>query len=577
MKINVDQLYTAAENLSAQYQNVRSIYPDVVNSRIAGHYSQVSGYEQTGNLHGRALREDPGSAQLVLAALSEEIDGMARSLAQTATSFETQDVITSRGLDTVDTGGGAGGSASQQVAGGQAAGGVPMFQTAIATVPAAAIELLKAQYTGTLHLDLYRAQSAWATVGNTLRKVSGNLRQAAGGLVADNEGAAIEAIASRLNTVAGNAETITANAMHFQNTLGQLNAFHSEVASHVSGTNLALKSMQTQGPAGIQAAQALERVMVAYYASINQAGLNGLLPGVGQLNQQMSARQEADLTAAFDDVGTGSRIAASGITAPAAMVEQLTDIARAYPSQVGALNDSTNALAQRFGIDLGRGVFDPASIATSTASHYAPPQALNPMAMAQGVAGATNGFLPTTTHAPMLAGMPLAGGHGRNVASTQGIFARPRMVGGQPGAGGVPGGSPLSSLAAPMGTPARFGSGAGIGAGGLGAGAGAAHQPDAEQSRGRSGVGGSPLGTGAVGSSAAGVSGAQHLRAAGGGMMPMGAGARGGSGAESKRGKVKAVTTAVEREKNLTDLLGQAPPVIPGVIGDWVREVPPEN
>ena len=48
----------------------------------------------------------------------------------------------------------------------------------------------------------------------------------------------------------------------------------------------------------------------------------------------------------------------------------------------------------------------------------------------------------------------------------------------------------------------------------------------------------------------------------------MGGMARGGEGER----RVKSVTTQVERDPNRRDLLGEAPAVLPGVIGDWVRE-----
>ena len=52
---------------------------------------------------------------------------------------------------------------------------------------------------------------------------------------------------------------------------------------------------------------------------------------------------------------------------------------------------------------------------------------------------------------------------------------------------------------------------------------------------------------------------------------PMGAvGGRGGQG--KSRAKVKAVTSAVERDGNLEALLGQSPLVLPTVIGHNVRE-----
>ena len=76
-------------------------------------------------------------------------------------------------------------------------------------------------------------------------------------------------------------------------------------------------------------------------------------------------------------------------------------------------------------------------------------------------------------------------------------------------------------------------------------------------------------GAAAAAGSATGVGGGRA-----GGVMatgPMGAG--GGRGGQGKsRAKVKAVTSAVERDGNLEALLGQSPLVLPTVIGHNVRE-----
>ncbi|OFS40133.1 hypothetical protein [Corynebacterium sp. HMSC069E04] len=95
------------------------------------------------------------------------------------------------------------------------------------------------------------------------------------------------------------------------------------------------------------------------------------------------------------------------------------------------------------------------------------------------------------------------------------------------------------------------------------------------------GVGGmgSVAGPGAVGNAggvvgaAGGAHGAKpgvgNARGAGMRMMPlMGGMARGGDGER----RIKSVTTQVERDPNRRDLLGEAPAVLPGVIGDWARE-----
>ena len=158
------------------------------------------------------------------------------------------------------------------------------------------------------------------------------------------------------------------------------------------------------------------------------------------------------------------------------------------------------------------------------------------------------------------------------------------MPGGAPGGPGSAAGmnsiSPgaIGSNAAGVGssTGANTGGGlaTGIGASGKGMGPG-----------GGMGSGGGPLnGAGAPGTGAA--PGANAYSASGtnpsaqarsttvaGGPMAMGTGGgAGGQGNQRKAAKVQAVTSAVEREGNLKALLGEAPLVLPNVIGHNVRD-----
>ena len=75
-----------------------------------------------------------------------------------------------------------------------------------------------------------------------------------------------------------------------------------------------------------------------------------------------------------------------------------------------------------------------------------------------------------------------------------------------------------------------------------------------------------------MGASGGGSAGAGARGAVAGGPGMYGAGQRGAGAANRKRGKVQAVTSSVEREGNLKALLGEAPEVVPGVIGAWVRQ-----
>ena len=185
------------------------------------------------------------------------------------------------------------------------------------------------------------------------------------------------------------------------------------------------------------------------------------------------------------------------------------------------------------------------------------------------------------------AGTGLAGGAGAGAAAGigpggSGGFGGPAMAplggasrgtagsaGGLGGAlGGARGGAGLSGAGGGgrLGGVAGVGAGAGAGAaagpmGGFGAGSGAGMGTGAVGQGGNTFVGGGQAGNGA---------GARGAVAGGPGMY--GAGHRGAGANSGKRGKVQAVTSAVEREGNLKALLGEAPEVVPGVIGDWVRQ-----
>lgn len=149
-----------------------------------------------------------------------------------------------------------------------------------------------------------------------------------------------------------------------------------------------------------------------------------------------------------------------------------------------------------------------------------------------------------------------------------GGFANGRGLGA--GANGVAGGQRgASSLGPGIGTGAGVGAGAGSNAG---AGQGANGM--------RPGIGGTGAGgTGANGagsSYAAGAHGAasQNGHGARGGAFaagPMAAGANRGRGRDKSGSKVRTVTSAVERDGNLKALLGDAPLLLPAVIGHNVR------
>ena len=132
--------------------------------------------------------------------------------------------------------------------------------------------------------------------------------------------------------------------------------------------------------------------------------------------------------------------------------------------------------------------------------------------------------------------------------------------------GGTAGG-PNSNLGnTNTGTGTGSGAGTGSGVGGSGSGTHGGYGSGA----GGNAHGGSVHGAGVTGG---GAGGGQQQRSVAFGGAPMGVGGAGGRGPDEKKpGKVKAVTSAVEREGNLRALLGEAPLVLPPVIGHNVRD-----
>ncbi|MDK8878976.1 hypothetical protein [Corynebacterium sp. MSK008] len=184
-----------------------------------------------------------------------------------------------------------------------------------------------------------------------------------------------------------------------------------------------------------------------------------------------------------------------------------------------------------------------------------------------------------------------AGGTGTGVgggfANGRGLGAGASGLGAGASANGVPG---SQRGGAALGTGISAGTGAGAGSN-AGAGAGTGQGANGM----RSGIGGTSTG-GAIGAGTGGAggyggsgahgagsayaaagahgAGSQHGQGARGGAFaagPMAAGANRGRGRDKSGSKVRTVTSAVERDGNLKALLGDAPLLLPAVIGHNVR------
>lgn len=173
-------------------------------------------------------------------------------------------------------------------------------------------------------------------------------------------------------------------------------------------------------------------------------------------------------------------------------------------------------------------------------------------------------------------GLPQTGAIGTNHGGS--FSARPIGSGGAvPYAGGA-GGSGGAGHPGASGTPGAHNGHAGPGANGGSHGShnGAGNHGGSGNGSGNHG-GHNPHGNSASGNgnSQSGNSPRSNSGHMGRGMTPMMGGAgqpQSGAAKNSAQGRAKAVTTAVEREGNQKALLGERRPVVPGVIGAWVRD-----
>ena len=306
----------------------------------------------------------------------------------------------------------------------------------------------------------------------------------------------------------------------------------------------------------------------------------GSIPGDGFAVADMPSPQapgfgESPLPRTLRDAFTAAGLGALGqAVTPSQVVgeyglptpEVLEQVAAKTPAGVAGTQAASVGLGQLAptGAGAGAGLAPTTSAGVGGVGALGQPGAAG-LGMPGGAGGAgVGGVPPTVTAGAGGAGVGSAGGVAGPVGAGAGAGAG---AGGGRGAGAGRGRMSRDAHAGAAGAAGAavggaLGAGAGIAGAGMGAGRGVAGF-----GAGVPGAGQVP-GTAAAAGSATGAGGGRA-----GGVMatgPMGAGGRGGQG--KSRAKVKAVTSAVERDGNLEALLGQSPLVLPTVIGHNVRE-----
>lgn len=550
MKLNTSEVLSAASVLDEASSHLK-ISNSITNFTAGLPYSAVSGFDQAGDMHQAISGVSQPEATRGLAMFLSNASGLLREQVDGFVSADGGIADTFRSPGT---------------------GSVGAVQTTTPEQPKInPFNVVTPTAGRPLGLEQLVAQLA-ATDVPTMTGISANWTTTASAIAE-----AFALVPEAMGLLAGSAETESVG--HAMKHIDMIRMLATQYAAHsqILGTQTAGLVTLTEA-SGIQAAavlgivraavdpivsKGLEEAYLSAYGPQLTAELLPVVPTFNQLLREMNSVNGG----LMDEGDTGTRIPEFVKQAlPKVVSQALTDagwkdLAHATTpaeivEQVGRPNPEM--------LDLITSGATPTQVASAMAPTLPPAGALGGAPMAGGLGGAGGvGGAGLVSPAGGVSGV--GGGFGSpGAAGSFGGFGGPMPFAGR-GGGGFRGG-------------AGFGAGAGFG-GGAGFGAGAV--PGALPSGG-TGVG-AGAGTGAGAGSGGVVAGGSGAGPRAGGAMVGAGGAHGGGygvgpvagagrGGQQKRGRVQAVTSAVEREGNLKALLGEAPEVVPGVIGAWVRE-----
>ncbi|ARV63663.1 hypothetical protein [Corynebacterium glutamicum] len=582
LKIDPSSISSAVSRLNELQHQAITASQVGMKSTILSAFSPVSGLDQLGSGHGNVINGGAGAANSVLNSYAEQIEWLSAALQASGAALTGQDELFARGMDVADTGGRV---VEESVM--FPARPAPRFESFVfnppAVSPSLSLDALCSQFSGTNSGAVLEAQGSWGSMASAISNVSASLSSIAGEILAENSGETFEQAAARINEVAAAGATFAANAKMMGASVGTLNRIY-------MGHRMQVFMAATSIKAILDPVQRLaaERAFLASFQATFQADVLTGMPPVSNLMQMKGANGSAgEIALGMDEIaGSGQAWSAAGLTPSGAAQGGVANAGSIAPdaavqgaagqSGVGSFGTVTDQLD---GINIGDMLTSAASAGQSLA---------NGLAMPTSTPNSASGAIPSS----MSAASPLgAFGSGAGLGAQSGsigssapgaISSRaagsaggsvPGMTGG-PGAPGITSdslmgarthGASSAGAVAPMMGGAGGMSGGVVGAGGTGSQSKYARQTGS--SVGSSSQSGSGLGM--VGSG----SGKPSISNFGRGMMPMmpmmpmgGAG-----GGQKNTGKVKTVTSAVEEDRNLAALLGDRGPVVPGVIGDWVR------
>lgn len=597
---NVRRTTSSIGDLFRRAQELRSKADSPLNSS----FSSVSGIDHVGGIHQRVLDSDPGSARVSLLNYAEQVEWLFDSLGREARGFQAQEDANSRGMEIADAGGDIG-IESMPIMNQPEPGYSPFgFSMPVVNVGTDIVKLAT-DLMSTQIWNVSEANARWSSLASEVDDIVSGLEEAAGSLESENDSEATSRAAAKIREVAASGSHFVANAK----VMGEkLTGFHAKLMG-MQPAAMAMEVMAIPEPVEREIA---EKAALAMLQPDLQRFAIEAMPYQHALMEQSPASGGGGVDAGLVGVeGDGQRYTTEAVVWPKKIAEAIArgdlgpgnfdvvngnvnglDAVGMSPQEISDFHQQMHTSGRNAleGLGLGeqvtiggnevstQGASMPGAVAANGVMGQVPSGTAHPVGAGVST-GALNGSGPVAppanahsasgSMAPMMAS-------GRPADAGRGALGKQQPLRGGFGAGpGI-----LSSSAdirhagrgAQLGQSLGRGTGAAISYAGVGSRAGLGASTGTVGGPGmRAGAGGSlGIGTGS-GENSAATRGGNAGRSTGGARAygPM----MGMRGKDSEKKRVKSVTTQVERDPNKRDLLGEPPAVVPGVIGDWVREV----
>lgn len=623
MKINVANVGRNINQIERMNQNIAGNNMAAV-SPLTGSFSAVTGIDHVGAIHERVLSSDPGSARNSISSFVKQLEWLSDSLGREARGFQTQEDANSRAMEIADAGGDIG-IESMPIMNQPEPGYSPFgFSMPVVNVGTDIVKLAT-DLMSTQIWNVSEANARWSSLASEVDDIVSGLQEAAGSLEGENDSEATSRAAAKIREVAASGSHFVANAK----VMGEkLTGFHAKLMG-MQPTAMAMAMEVMAIPEPVEREIAEKAALAALQPDLQRFAVEAM-PYQHALMEQSPASGGGGVDAGLAGVdGDGQRYTTDAVVWPKKIAEAIArgdlgpgnfDVVNGNvdgleavgmsPQEINEFHQQMHTSGRNALEKLGlgdhvaiggnevstQGASMPGVTAPNGAMGQVSSGTAHPVA-AGANAGALHGggaMAPGATAQSANTGMAPMMAAGRPADAGRGVLGGQSPRGGiGSAAGNVSGGADIARSGRGAQSGLHLGRGAGAPYAGVGSGVRAGHGNALGGGSGvraglgsgagngagagmRPGVGGGLVSGTGGGEGAAAARGGNAGRSTGGARAygPM-MGMRGGKDSEKKR--VKSVTTQVERDPNKRDLLGEPPAVVPGVIGDWVREVNPEK